>query len=70
MDADKVQAAAQIIKNSVVTFLANKHGITEDQVIDAVLSGDVKANQQFKELVIAGINQTLKMHDDGEINLH
>lgn len=68
MDTTKILTAAEIIKNTAVEFLANKHNITVDQVVEAIKSGDVRANEQFKSLVMAAIEQAVTLEREGQIS--
>lgn len=68
MNTTKILTAAEIIKNTAVEFLANKHSITVDQVVEAIKSGDVRANEQFKSLVMAAIEQAATLEREGQIS--
>lgn len=65
----KLQAAAEIIRNSAIEFLAAKHGTTEAAVWEAIEAGQVKVCEQFAKLVQAGIAKTLAMAGEGQISL-
>ena len=56
-----VQAIALIIKDSALQFLADKHGLTVDEVVIAVQSGNVRAAEQFDTLVQAGIKEAMAL---------
>ena len=56
-----VQAIALIIKDSALQFLADKHGLTVDEVVIAVQSGNVRATEQFNTLVQAGIKEAMAL---------
>lgn len=66
----KLIAAAQIIKNETLIFLANKHGITVDQVVAEIKAGNVRAAEQFEKLVKAGIAEAMKLAENGQISLN
>lgn len=65
----KLQAAAEIIRNSAIEFLAAKHGTTEAAVWEAIEAGQVKVCEQFAKLVQAGIAQALTLAGEGKISL-
>lgn len=69
MNQAKMQAAAQIIKDSAIEFLAAKHGLTVETVITELNNGNARAMQQFAQLVKAGIDGAIKMHNEGQISL-
>ena len=67
--AQKIEAAARIVKDSALEMLAGKSGLTVDEVANLILSGHEGAARQFRQLVEAGIEKALAMHDNGEISL-
>lgn len=50
-----------VITDYAAEFLAEKHGITAEQVMDAVLGGNEKAIAQVLTLVRIGLEQVAKM---------
>lgn len=69
MNNAKIQAAAKIISDSAIEHLANKHGLTQAEVMAALLSGNQRAIDQFMQLIMTGIDATKDMHDQGVISL-
>lgn len=65
----KLNAAANIIRESAVEFLATKHGVTIDAIIDAICSGNVKVCDQFAVLVAKGIEEAMQLAAIGKISL-
>lgn len=65
----KQQAAAQIIKDSALEFLAAKHGLTVDQVAAAIKAGNLKACEQFRALVVRGVDEAVALAEAGKISL-
>lgn len=65
----KMQAAANIIKDSALEFLAAKHGVSIDYVVAQIDAGNVKVILQFHALVKAGIAEALTLNDAGLISL-
>ena len=68
-DASKIHVAAEIIKTSALEFLAAKHGLTVDEVVFAMKSGNVRAMEQFKTLVLAGVEEAMQLAKSGKISL-
>ena len=61
MNAEQIQAAALIIKDSAIQFLADKNGLTVNEVVLAIKEGNINAAKQFNDLVTAGVNQAMAM---------
>jgi hypothetical protein len=61
MNAEQIQAAALIIKDSALQFLADKNGLTVNEVVFAIKEGNINAAKQFNDLVTAGVNQAMAM---------
>lgn len=69
MNTAKMQAAADIITAGALEVLAAKHGLTVAQVVTALNAGDVRATEQFKALVAAGVKAAMALHHAGKISL-
>lgn len=67
-DANKLQAAATIIKQSALEFLAEKHGCTVEAVVLAIRAGDREAMAQFAALVKAAVDEAEALAKQGRIS--
>lgn len=70
MNQEKILAAAQIIKDTTVVFLAEKHGVSISAILH-ILRSDAhhKVKEQFDELVHDGIAETIRLHLEQQISL-
>ena len=59
--------AATKIAHSAIEFLAVKHEVSTDAVIDALENGHVKIRAQYEKLVLAAIDKAAEMVETGEI---
>lgn len=69
LNTEKVQAAAKIVNESALQFLADKHGLTVQEVVAAILSGNQRATEQYTQLVAKGLEQVKTMCEAGQISL-
>jgi hypothetical protein len=51
----------EIIQTEAVKLLANKHGLTNDQVMLEIVNGNIKLTNQLKQLINVAVDTIQKM---------
>ena len=70
LNANKLQAAANIIKDSAIEFLANNHNPSPASIIKAIKDGDQTITAQFARLAVAAVKEAEALALDGKISFN